>query len=64
MTLRNMLHRNRAARPVGVRNAHRLTAAAAAANSKAAATRTAGIVANGVRRFASLPRDCAARRPA
>lgn len=62
MTLRNMLHRNRAARPVGVRSAHRLTAAAA--NSKAAATRTAGIVANGVRRFASPPRDCAVRRPA
>jgi hypothetical protein len=62
MTPRNMFHRNRADRPVGVRNAHGLTAAAA--NSNAGATRTAGIVANGVRRFASLPRDGAARRPA
>lgn len=61
MTPQNMFQRNRADRPVGVRNAHRLTAAAA--NSKAAATWMAGIVANGIRRFASLPRDGAARRP-
>lgn len=61
MTRRNMFPRNRANRLVGVRNAHRRTAAAA--NSKAAVTRTAGIVANGIRRFASLPRDGAARRP-
>jgi len=62
MTPRSMFQRSRADRPVGVRNGHRRTAAAA--NLTSAATQKVGIVANGVRRFALLPRDGAARMPA
>lgn len=62
MTLQNMLHRGRAGRPAGVRSAHRR--AAAAADSKAAAMRKAGITTSGIQRFASLPRGGVARRTA
>lgn len=61
MTPRNMFHRNRADRLGGVRNAPRRTTVVL--NLKAAGRKPRTAV-NETRRFASLPRDSAARMPA